>query len=146
MKFEKINDTKIKIILTLKDIELNHVSIDTLFTNPDFSPQLLQTMLSEAEKNIGFVAGDSKLLVEATIDLNEEYIFTITKLVEENLNSENRTNSFIFKFENFDDYISLCTFLNNLSDLNLAKLNSFSKMLLLLGLVALIKAKILSTI
>ena len=124
MKFEKINDTKIKIILTLKDIELNHVSIDTLFTNPDFSPQLLQTMLSEAEKNIGFVAGDSKLLVEATMDLNEEYIFTITKLVEENLNSKNRTNSFIFKFENFDDYISLCTFLNNLSDLNLGE---FSK-------------------
>ena len=31
MKFEKITDTKIKIILSLRDMKLNNVSVETMF-------------------------------------------------------------------------------------------------------------------
>ena len=120
MKFEKITDSKIKAILTEKDMELNNISSETLFSNSNFSQQLLQSMLYEAEKQIGFIVDDSKLLIEAIMVSNEEFVFTITKLQNEQSELENNSNSFIFKFENFDNYISLCSFLNNLSDLNLS--------------------------
>lgn len=124
MKFEKITDTKIKAILTLKDMELNNISSESLFSNSNFSQQLLQSMLSEAEKQIGFIVDDSKLLIEAIMASNDEFIFTITKLQNEQSELEDNSNCFMFKFENFDNYISLCSFLNNLSDLNLSQ---FSK-------------------
>ena len=58
MKFEKITDSKIKAILTEKDMELNNISSETLFSNSSFSQQLLQSMLYEAEKQIGFIVDD----------------------------------------------------------------------------------------
>mgnify|MGYP004563456717 CR=1 FL=1 len=125
MKFEKITDSKIKAILTEKDMELNNISSETLFSNSSFSQQLLQSMLYEAEKQIGFIVDDSKLLIEAIMVSNEEFVFTITKLQHEQSELENNSNSFIFKFENFDNYISLCSFLNNLSDLNLSEFSKY---------------------
>ncbi len=125
MKFEKITDTKIKIFLSLKDMELNNVSAQSIFSNSVSSQKLLQSMLNKAEKEIGFVTGNSKLLVEAIMSSDEECVFTITKLVEnKSILEKNNNNSFIFKFSCFDDFIALCTFLNNFSDLNL---KDFSK-------------------
>ena len=54
---------------------------------------------------------------EATMPNNTECIFIITKLTTKTISSLD--NSFVFKFDCFDDFIALCTFLNNLSDLNL---------------------------
>lgn len=124
MKFEKITDTKIKIFLSLKDMESNNVSVNNIFSNSTSSQKLLRNMLNRAEKEIGFETGDSKLLVEALMPSNEECIFTITKLVEKKSYIEKNNNSFIFKFNCFDDFVTLCAFLNNLSDLNLKE---FSK-------------------
>ena len=58
------------------------------------------------------------MLIEATLSSEEECTFIITKL-QEKLENTNNTNSFIFKFNTFDTFIELCTFLNNFSDLNL---------------------------
>ena len=67
MKFEKITDTKIKIFLSLRDMELNKVSAESIFSNSASSQKLLQNMLNKAKKEIGFETGDSKLLVEAVM-------------------------------------------------------------------------------
>lgn len=115
MKFEKITDTKIKIILSLRDMKLNNVSAESIFSNSASSQKLLQNMLNEAEKEIGFETGDSKLLVEAVMSSDEECTFTITKISDEVPCCLQNSNAFIFKFDNFDDIIDLCTFLNNLS-------------------------------
>lgn len=115
MKFEKITDTKIKIILSLRDMELNNVSAESIFSNSTSSQKLLQNMLNEAEKEIGFETGDSKLLVEAVMSSDEECIFTITKLLNEKTYYSTSNNAFIFEFDSFDDIIDLCAFLNNLS-------------------------------
>lgn len=115
MKFEKITDTKIKIILSLRDMELNNVSAESIFSNSASSQKLLQNMLNKAEKEIGFETGDSKLLVEAVMSSDEECTFTITKISDEVPCCLQNSNAFIFKFDNFDDIIDLCTFLNNLS-------------------------------
>lgn len=118
MKFEKLNDTKIKISVSMHDMEQNNVSIQNLFSNSEPSQKLLQNMLKMAESEIGFEVNDSQILIEATLASDEECTFTITKLQENSKNiSEN--NNFIFKFNTFDTFIELCTFLNNFSDLNL---------------------------
>ncbi len=118
MKFEKLNDTKIKISVSMHDMEQNNVSIQNLFSNSEPSQKLLQNMLKMAESEIGFEVNDSQLLIEATLTSDEECIFIITKL-QESFSNPPKNNNFIFKFDNFDNFINLCTFLNNFSDLNL---------------------------
>ena len=114
MKFEKITDIKIKIILSSRDMELNDVSAENIFSNSTSSQKLLQNMLNKAEKEVGFEVGDSKLLVEAVMSSDVECTFTITKLDEKQLILE-ANKSFIFKFTHFDDFIALCNFLKNFS-------------------------------
>ena len=118
MKFEKLNDAKIKIIVSIHDMEEKNISVRNLFSNSEPSQELLQNLLQMAEQEIGFKVDDSKLLIEATLSSEEECTFIITKL-QEKLENTNNTNSFIFKFNTFDTFIELCTFLNNFSDLNL---------------------------
>ncbi len=115
MKFEKITDIKIKIILSPQDIELNNISTENIFSDSIPSQKLLQNILNRAEKVLGFEVGDSKLLVEAIMSSDMEYIFTITKLDEKQLHLKKNNNIFIFKFACFDDFISLCQFLKNFS-------------------------------
>lgn len=130
MKFEKITDEKIKIIFNIEDMKSHNISSQTILDSSTFSQELLQTMLTKAEEEVGFFANDSKLLVEATIATNQECIFTITKLSTPDLQVENDIDSFIYKFENFDNFISLCTFLNNLYDLNLRKFSEYFSLIL----------------
>lgn len=115
MKFEKITNSKIKIIVSMQDMELNNVSAENIFSNSTSSQKLLQNMLNIAKKEIGFETGDSRLLVEAIMSSDVEYIFTITKLDNNQLYLEKNNNLFIFKFIYFDDFLALCTFLKNFS-------------------------------
>lgn len=115
MKFEKITDSKIKIIVSMQDMELNNISTENIFSNSTSSQKLLQSILNRAKKEIGFETGDSRLLVEAIMSSGVEYIFTITKLDDNQLYLEKNNNLFIFKFIYFDDFLALCTFLKNFS-------------------------------
>lgn len=124
MKFEKLNDTKIRIILSLKDMEQNNISVENVLSNSTDSQKLLESIITMAEKELGFNPGDSKLLVEAVSPSDKECIFTITQLLDENCYIKKNINSFIFKFEKFDDFTNLCMFLNNFSYLDL---KTFSK-------------------
>lgn len=124
MKFEKLNDTKIRIILSSKDMELNNISTENILSNSANSQKFLETIINQAEKELNFKTEDSQLLVEAVLPSSEECIFTITKLLGEDVCRKNYINSFIFKFDKFDDFVSLCIFLKNFSYLNL---KGFSK-------------------
>ena len=97
MKFEKITDTQIKIILDIKDMELHNITNKSIIATSTFPQKLLQTMLKTAEKEVGFKADASKLLVEATMPNNTECIFIITKLTTKTISSLD--NSFVFKFD-----------------------------------------------
>ena len=114
MKFEKINDTKIRIILSLQDMEANNISAENILSNSADSQKLLETIITKAEKKLGFNPEDSKLLIEA-VPSNKDCIFTITKLLDETTCCLKTCNSFIFKFDSFDDFINLCTYLSNFS-------------------------------
>ena len=115
MKFEKLTDTKIRIILSIKDIESNNLSIDDVLSNSKDSQKLLNTLITKAEKELDFKTEDSQLLVEAISSCSDEYIFTITKLLEDKIYCCKNNTYFIFKFDCFDDFVNLCTFLKNFS-------------------------------
>ena len=123
MRFEKLTDKKIKITLSLEDMELNNVSLENIFSNSVSSQKLLQYMITKAEKEVGFFPGDSKLLVEAIMSSDRECTFTITKIIDENDDLNITCNSFIFKFDCFDDFINLCAFLKNFSNLCLKEIS-----------------------
>ena len=123
MKFEKLNDTKIKIIISSQDMESNNLSIENVLSNSADSQKFLDTLIKEAESTLGFNPDDSQLLVEAVVPSNEECIFTITKLLDDPKCYNHHCNSFIFKFNCFDDFINLCTFLNNFSYLCLKEIS-----------------------
>ena len=127
MKFEKITDTKIKIVLSLQDMESNNLSVENVLSNSIDSQKLLDTMINKAEVELGFKPDDSQLLVEAVAPSSEECIFTITKLLDKKICCSQSCNSFIFKFDCFDDFINLCTFLDNFSYLCIKEISkSFS--------------------
>ena len=123
MKFEKITDQKIKITLSLYDLKSNNLSIKTIFSNPHHSEKLLQVLLDMAQKEIGFNADDSKLLVETVFSSGKTCIFTITKLIEKDLILKNNFDCFIFEFDSFEDFIKLCHFIKNMNNL---EFNTFS--------------------
>ena len=123
MKFEKLNDTKIKIILSLQDMELNNLSVENVLSNSADSQKLLDKIIAKAETELGFKPDDSQLLVEAVVPSNDECVFTITKLLDDKICCPHHTNSFIFKFVCFDDFVHLCTFLNNFSYLCLKEIS-----------------------
>ena len=123
MKFEKLTDTKIKIILSMQDMESNNLSVENVLSNSADSQKLLDIIISKAEAELGFKPDDSQLLVEAIVPSNEECIFTITKLLDDKMCFPQHDNSFIFKFDSFDDFINLCTFLDNFSYLCLKEIS-----------------------
>lgn len=130
MRFEKLTDKKIKITLSLEDMELNNVSLENIFSNSVSSQKLLQYMITKAEKEVGFFPGDSKLLVEAIMSSDRECTFTITKIIDENDDLNITSNSFIFKFDCLEDFISLCSFIKNMSSLNLSEFSEYFSLFL----------------
>lgn len=112
MKFEKLNESKIKIIFTSKDVILNSISTNDVFTDVSISQQLLQYILFRAEKEIGFKTDDCKLLVEASKRSEGGFVFIITKLSEFGTMD---CSNFIYKFENFENFLTLCTYIKNMN-------------------------------
>lgn len=118
MQIEKLNENKIRFIFSNKDLEENNVNLHSLMSNPIESQNLFTQMLDIAENKFNFKVGNSKLIVE-TISSSGYFIFTITKLANKKatkvinakkIHSNNNILT-ICKFGNFDDFCSLCTYL-----------------------------------
>lgn len=137
MKIEKLTDNKIRIIINLDELSEKNIDIHSLAQNNDKVHSLFQTILNEAEKQVGFKVQNCKLLVEAFSTSEGYIVFTLTKYKNE-ISSENSSkklkfkrkvlsNSYqnaIYKFNHFDEFCNFCTYCytSKLSDLkNFAK-------------------------
>ena len=116
MKFEKLTDTKIRIVFNIDDMNSNNFSADTFFSDNSIAQSALNSILSMAEKEIGFKADDCKLLIEAISSNDGDFIFTITKLYSYELH--NAVYSSILRFDCFENFVSLCTYLKNINSFN----------------------------
>ena len=82
MKFEKLNEDKIRITLNRQDLEEKNIDFHTFMASPIESHSLFLDMLELAEKNVGFVTHNYKISIEALAVSTGDFIFTLTRSKE----------------------------------------------------------------
>lgn len=132
MKIEKLTDNKIRIIIDLDELSEKNIDVHSLTKNNDKAHSLFQTILNEAEKQVGFKVQNCKLLVEAFSTVDGYVVFTLTKYRNDTVPANQskkvkyKRKSFstsyknaIYKFNDFDEFCNFCTYCNSskLSDL-----------------------------
>lgn len=80
MKIEKINENKIRVTISLSDLEERNIDLGSLNYNSPAAQELFWDMMEQAEMQFGFDTADSQLCIEAMPDSDEGFIVTITKL------------------------------------------------------------------
>lgn len=127
MKIEKLTENKIRILLKNEDIKDKNIDLHTIMTKAIESQGFFLEMLHQAEEQLGFYTDGCKLLIEAYSSPDNDFVFTITKYLEAEdtvtlprkrvVPKRKRVNvsskHFIFSFEDFEAFCSLCTFLNH---------------------------------
>ena len=137
MKIEKITENKIRITLKREEFKDKKIDINELLLTSADSQKLFLEILNQAEKEINFDTTGHKLLIEASTENNEVFIFTITKYLEHDilvksqhkklLSTKKNSKMFIsspliYRFESFDCFCEFCLFLHTNSNINFKKL------------------------
>lgn len=135
MRFEKLNEDKIRITLSNEDLIKKDIDFHTFMSNSIESQDLFFDMLEEAEKEIGFVTKDYLIRIEALAMTGGDFILTVTRSLPEKIknnvkkkvhikrkNLNTNASQFIYCFNNFEDYCSFIEFFNknNFKSSNLA--------------------------
>lgn len=139
MRFEKLSNDKIRIILDLQDLEDNDIDYQSFMSNSSDSLKLFMEILDEAEEQIGFITKDYKLMIEALATMDGDFIITVTRSLPDfdiasvykkrtikakRKSNKLTTDTIIYEFNNFDDIFDFVLLLKNL---NITGLNAFTK-------------------
>lgn len=138
MRFEKLNNDKIRIILDLQDLEDNDIDYQAFMSNSSDSQNFFMEILNEAEEQTGFVTKDYKLMIEAFATIGGDFIITVTRSLPDfdlsyypkrtirarRKSNKLNTDSIIYEFNSFDDIYDFVLLLKNL---NLTGLGAFTK-------------------
>lgn len=119
MKIKKINNDKLKIILSSNDLDEKNIDIDSFLANPIESQNLFFEILDLAEEKFDFDIEDNRAIVETiSLDDNNIFILTITKL-----KSDIGTYSHSSKAYCFEDINNLLNFYSVIqkNDINIIK-------------------------
>ena len=121
MKFEKLSEYKLKITLSIEELPDNSHDLDSLMSDPASARKSFLNILDKAKDEVGFNIGNNKVRIDAKYQSDGNFIFTVTKLVPKKKTiqkvkpqkvSINRTeNCLIYKFDNVENFFSLCNFL-----------------------------------
>lgn len=130
MKFEKLNDNKIRITLSITDLVEKNIDFHMFMSNSIESQDILVNMLEEAKKETGFDPENYNLKIEALSMADTYFVFTITKVIPEIDVSKNSLksptkkfaakiknitpscNQSIYCFNCFEDFCSFINFIN----------------------------------
>ncbi len=123
MKIEKLNENRIKITFDNHYLQDNQISIHSFMSNSIESQALFLTILDAAEKEVGFITEDYKIVVEALTQNKDCFTLIISRFLEKSkkkLNSRIRTqrkfsslqnNISLYKFENLEIFFAFAEFL-----------------------------------
>ena len=75
MKFEKLTENKIRITLNIKDLEKENIDFHSFMSSSLETQDLFLDMLEKAEKEIGFITKDYKLIIEAIATSDRKLYF-----------------------------------------------------------------------
>ena len=137
MRFEKVNDNKIRITLNSEDLLKEDIDFHSFMSDSIESQNLFLDMLDRAEKEIGFITKDYLIKVEAFALAGGNFILTITRSLPEKLNryyrkkptlhtkrsfNENDSLNITYSFYDFDDFLAFLQFYSTaFKNNNLAK-------------------------
>ena len=129
MKIEKLNENKLKITLSIDDLEERNINLHSFMYNSPESQDLFMELLQEAEKECGFNVDDSMIYVEASTTGSGNFTLLVTKTSEKAPLSEKiskikdkpkqnfrlkrkttplKSDNTIYVFETFDDICEFC--------------------------------------
>lgn len=134
MKFEKLNENKIRITLNNQDLKEKHIDFHSFMSNSQESQNLFLDMLDEAERKVGFITKDYKIRIEALAMSDGNFILTITRFGK-NIEAETKnitpkrvkikrkslnlnSKHLIYKFSCFDDFCNFSHFIFKLNNFN----------------------------
>lgn len=123
MKIERINDNKLKIVLTKQDLIDKNIDIHTLNPNSIESQDLFFDILQEIEFHYGFDMGNSQILLEGVSTSNGGMILTVTKnpahthesmksmpkLKARKKQTSDNTKDLVYMFEDFDNLLEFAS-------------------------------------
>lgn len=135
MKFEKVNNDKIKITLSHDDLEANDIDYHSFMSDSSETRSLFLSVLDKAERDYGFSTDNYQLKVETIALENGTFILTITRSRGASEPPKKRlrvsrkkpnisSQSLIYRFNNFED---LCSFSNSLPKYILLDLKIITK-------------------
>lgn len=130
MKFEKLNENKIRITLNTQDLVDKNIDFHSFMSNSQESQNLFLDMLDEAEKKVGFVTKDYKLRIEALAMSDGNFVLTITRFGKnvdsivkpsksKNLRIKRKkldmnSSQLIYRFDTFEDFSNFSTCISKL--------------------------------
>ena len=128
MKIEKINNDKIRIFFNIKDLEENNIDFHSFMSNSIYSQKIFLHILDEAEKTLGFVTQNCKILLETLSIPDNSFVLTITKINFKKQKKyeyiDNKNNNITFyAFESIDYF---CDFINSLPEDLINHIDNFS--------------------
>ncbi len=120
MKIEKITENKIRVLLKYEDIKDKNIDLHTIMTKAIESQGFFLEMLNQAEEEVGFKTDGYRLLIEAYSSPENDFIFTITKYLDETRKKvvprrrkiNTNVKNMVYAFDNFESFCELCTYLN----------------------------------
>ena len=139
MKFEKINNDKIKVTINKDDLSANDMDFHSFMSNSKETHSLFLSVLERAEKDYNFSTKDYSLRVETVALADGNFILTITRVLEpsgsftESTPTKKKlkvarkipkaeTASVIYKFNTFEDFCDLANFIYAMPQFNYADL------------------------
>ena len=142
MKFEKLNENKIRIIVSTQDLIEKHIDFHSFMSSSLESQDIFLDILDKAEKEIGFVTKNYKVRIEAFAMNNEDFIFTVTRITDKNEKENNKYGKVKFKrkkittpikqsvyrFSSFDDF---CHFTLAIKNSSIKNINNACKSIVL---------------
>ncbi len=133
MKFEKLNENKIRITLTNQDLIEKHIDFNSFMSNSIETQDLFLDVLEEAEQKVGFVTKDHKIKIEALAMADGDFVLTITrfgKREEKEIQSTNKnkkikakrksttlnSENLVYSFNTFDDFCLFSSFVGKIKN------------------------------
>lgn len=136
MKFEKINDNILRIVLSFDELP-DCDNLTDLMSDTELAKSSFLRLLNQAGSIVGFDTTDYKVKIQAQSLHNGNFVITVTKLVELNgkrkvatpkrvyKDEASNSNLIIYKFDTFDDFSNFCLCLKNNRFLYLNRLVKF---------------------
>lgn len=135
MKFEKLNENKIRITLSNQDLIEKNIDFNSVMSNSIESQNLFIDMLEEAEQKVGFVTKDYKIKIEALAMSDGNFIVTVTrseKNVEKDILTQTKnkkikakrkiatlgSESLVYEFNSFDDFYLFSSLVSKIKNYN----------------------------